>query len=60
MNSEESLIENLKDKTIISEKRARSKYHHARESEGKEHFISMMHKMEEEKKQMGDMDEEQL
>ena len=50
MNSEESLIENLKDKTILSEKRSRSKYHQARDAEGKEHFISMMHKMEEEKK----------
>lgn len=50
MSSEESLIENLKDKTILSEKSSRSKYHQARDAEGKEHFISMMHKMKEEKK----------
>jgi hypothetical protein len=60
MTNEEDLIENLKDKTIISHKRTRSKYHKAREAMGKEHFVSMLHQMEEDKKLMSEMDEEEL
>jgi hypothetical protein len=60
MQTEEDLIENLKDKTIISRKRTRSRYHKAREASGKEHFVSMLHQMEEDKKLMSEMDEEEL
>lgn len=60
MTSEADLLENLKDKNIIGVRRQRSRYHKARQEQGKEHFVSMMHQINEEKNAMEEMDEEEL
>jgi translation initiation factor IF-2 len=60
MGSEQELSENLEDKTILGKRKGRSRYHKARESHDKEHFISMLHQMNEEKAKLAEMDEDEL
>lgn len=60
MSDEAGLQEELQTKSNIGKKRQRSRFAQNKEAKDKEHFMHMYHDLEQKKKEMEEMDEDEL
>jgi hypothetical protein len=59
MEDQETLVGSLADKSILTKKRTRSKYHTNREVSAKTHFVDMLNQVDEHRKVLEEMTEEE-